>query len=205
MFALNNREGLEKLGELASLQNQVQEVTVQDQLGEQNYHQNVKKLYEPLTDTIKNTSENLTKTIAETSIINNKAIEDLNENVSELMNYKDMIAPYLASSLVILLKPENKSQFRLLKDLNSTKLNDFLINGGIPVTLFSNMLTFRDSKKSFRIDWDLLETMTNYDFNVSHFNPNDQKQIYEFGKEMNFNIKQNGRKSDRDKSLIKIA
>ena len=83
-------------------------------------------------------------------------------------------------------------------------MNDFLINEGIPVTLFSNMLLFRDSKKSFKLDGDLLEAITNYDFNVSHSNPKDQKLIYEFGKEMNFNIKQKGRKSDRDKSMIKL-
>ena len=76
------------------------------------------------------------------------------------MNDKGLIAPYLASSLVNLFKSENKSQFRLTKDLNSTKMIDFLINGGIPVTLFSNMLAFRDSKKSFKLDGDLLETIT---------------------------------------------
>ena len=83
-------------------------------------------------------------------------------------------------------------------------MNDFLINGGIPVTLFSNMLIFRDSNKSFNLDGDLLETMTNYDFNVSHSNPKNKKLIYEFAKEMNFNIKEKGRKSDRDKSMIKL-
>ena len=46
--------------------------------------------------------------------------------------------------------------------------------------------------------------MTNYDFNVSHSNPKDQKLSYEFGKEMNFVIKQKGGKSDRDISMIKI-
>ena len=114
-----------------------------------------------------------------------------------------MIAPYLASSLVNLFKPENKCQFRLKKDLNSTKMNDFLINEGIPGTIFSNFLAFRDSNKSFKLDGDLLETI-NYDFNVSHSNPKDQKLIYEFGKEMIFNIKQKGRNSDRDKSIIKL-
>ena len=66
-----------------------------------------------------------------------------------------MIAPYSARSLVNLLKPENKSQFVLKKDLNSTKMNDFLMNEGIPVTLFSDVLTFRDSNKSFKLDGDL--------------------------------------------------
>ena len=83
-------------------------------------------------------------------------------------------------------------------------MNDFLINEGILVTIFSNMLTFRDSNNPFKLDGDLLETITNYDFNVSHSNPKDQKLIYEFGKEMIFNIKQKGRKSDRDKSMIKL-
>ena len=36
-------------------------------------------------------------------------------------------------------------------------MNDFLINEGIPVTIISKMLTFRDSNKSFKLDGDLLE------------------------------------------------
>ena len=83
-------------------------------------------------------------------------------------------------------------------------MNDFLINEGIPVTLVSNMLIFRDSNKSFKIEGDLLETMTNYDFNVDHSNQQDRKLIYEFVKEMNFNIRQKGNKSDRDKSIIRL-
>ena len=115
-----------------------------------------------------------------------------------------LIAPYLASSLVNLLITENKILFRIIKDLNSTKMNDFLRNGGIPVTLFGNMLTFRDSNKPFKLDGDLLESMTNYDFNVSLFIPKHQKLIYEFGKAKNFTIKQKGRKSDKTISLIKL-
>ena len=120
------------------------------------------------------------------------------------MNHKGLIAPCLTSSLVRLFKTENKSQFRFKKDLNSTKMNDFLINEGIPVTLFSNKITFRDSNKLFKSDGELLETMTIYDFCVSHSNPKNPKLTYEFGKEMIFNIKQKGRKSDRDKSMIKL-
>ena len=51
------------------------------------------------------------------------------------MNDKGLIAPYLSSSLVNLFKPENKSQLRLKKDPNSTRMKDFLVNGGIPVTI----------------------------------------------------------------------
>ena len=46
--------------------------------------------------------------------------------------------------------------------------------------------------------------MTNYDFNISNSNPQERKLIYEFGKEMNFNTKQQERKTDRDKSMIKL-
>ena len=75
-----------------------------------------------MTDAIKNTSENITKTLTENSINNNKAIENLKEKILELMDKKGMIAPYLTSSLVNLFKSENKSQFRLRKDPNSTKM-----------------------------------------------------------------------------------
>ena len=83
-------------------------------------------------------------------------------------------------------------------------MNDFLINDGIPVTLFSNMITFRGSKNSFKLDGDFLETITNFFFNVSHSNAINQKLIYEFGKESILHNKQKGRKSDRDKSMIKL-
>ena len=163
-----------------------------------------KKVFDPVTKSLENTSENLTKAITENSINNNKAIENLNEKILELMDDKGMITSFLASSLVNLFKPENKSQFRLKKDLNSTKMNDFSINKGIPVTLVSNLLIFRDSNKSFKLEGDLLETITNYDFNVDHSNQQDRKLIYEFAKEMNFNIKEKGNKSDRDKSIIRL-
>ena len=61
----------------------------------------------------------------ETCIKNNKAIEKLNEKILEFINDIGLIAPYLANFLVNLFKPENKSQNRLIKDLNSTKMKAF--------------------------------------------------------------------------------
>ena len=80
-------------------------------------------------------------------------------------------------------------------------MNDFLINTGIPVTLYSNMLSFRDGNKSFKLDGDLLKTITKCNFDVHHSSPQDRKLIYEFGKETKKNNKQVGRKSLRDTSL----
>ena len=116
-----------------------------------------------------------------------------------------MIAPYLASSLINLFKPASKSQFRLRKDPNSTKMSDFLIHGNTPVTLFSNMITFRDSNKSFRLEGDLLKVVTNYKINADHSSPQDKKLIYEFAKEMNYDTKSTGRPSTRHTSFIKIV
>ena len=204
MFPIRNVEDLQNLNEAVSLQNEVKVVRLQDKLGEQNFHEDMTKVFEPLTDTLKKTSENITKTITENSINNNKAIENLNEKILELMNDKGMIAPYLTSSLVEVFKKDNKSQFRLRKDPNSTKMNDFLIHGNIPVTIFSNMITFRDSNKTFRLEGDLLKVITNYKFNVDHSSLQDKKLIYQFAKEMKYDIDSIGRPSVRHNSMIRL-
>ena len=204
LYSIKNVEDLKKLNEAISLQKQVQEVRLQNRLGDQNYHENINKFFKPMTDELKNTSEKITKTITENSINNNKAIENLNENILELMDDKGLIAPYLVSSLVEVFKKDNKSQFRLTKDPNSTKMNDFLIHGTIPVTIFSNMITFRDSNKSFRLEGDLLKVITNHKFNVDRSSRQDKKLIYEFAKEMNYDAKSTGRPSIRHTSIIKI-
>ena len=113
LYSIKNVEVLQNKNKLVSLQDQVNEVRLQKKLGEQNYHQNTSKLFEPMTDAIKTDSQNVLKTIKKTSNKNNKALGNLIEKVIELINDKGMIAPYLASSLVNLFKPENTSQFRL--------------------------------------------------------------------------------------------
>ena len=87
--------------------NQVHDLHLQDKLSKQKFHEDIAKLYEPLTDTIKKTSEDLTKSFTETSVQNNQAIPDLIEKVFELMKDEGVIAPFLASSLVNHFKPEN--------------------------------------------------------------------------------------------------
>ena len=43
LFAINNREDVEDLNELASLQDQVKAVRLQNELGKQNFHEDMKK------------------------------------------------------------------------------------------------------------------------------------------------------------------
>ena len=83
-------------------------------------------------------------------------------------------------------------------------MNDFLIHGQIPITLFSNMLTFRDTNKTFRLEGDFLKVMTNYKFNIDHSNQQDRKINYEFAKEMKYDVKSTGRPGVRHSSMIRL-
>ena len=204
LFPIKNREDLKILNDAVLLQNQVQEVRLQNKLGDQNYHEDINKFFKPMTDELKNTSEKITRTLTENSINNNKAIENLNEKILEMMDEKGMIASYLASSLVEVFKKDIKSQFRLRKDPDSTTLDDFLIHGKIPVTICSNMITFRDTDKTFRLEGDLLKVITSHKFNVDHSNQQDRKIIYKFAKEMNYDTKSTGRPSVRHNSMIRL-
>ena len=204
LFAINNREDLDKLEELASLQDQVKVVKLQDKLGEQNFHEDMKKVFEPVTKSLKNTSENLTKAITETSIKNNLAIENINNNLLEIMNDRGILATYLMSPLSRITNPDNASQFRLVKDSSSNRVNDLKINKTIPITLYGNMLTFRDTNKQFELKGDLLEMITNSKFNVDLASLADKKLMYDFAKEMHFDPKASGNKSTQDRKLIKL-
>ena len=204
MFPIKNREDLEKLNELVSLQNQVKVVKLQDKLGEQNFQENMEKVFEPVTKSLENNFEKLTKTITETSIKNNKALENLNNNLLEIMNVRGILASYLMSPLSKITNPENSSQFRLVKDHNSNRVNDLLMKNKIPITLYGNMLTFRDTNKQFEITGDLLKMITNSKHNVNLASLQDKKLMYDFAKEMHFDPKAVGNKSIGDRILIKL-
>ena len=108
----------------------------------------MKKVFEPVTKSLENTSENITKTITETSIENKQELENLNNKLLEIMNDRETLASYLMSLLSKITNPENTSQFKLVKDHNSNRVNDLLMKNKIPITLYGNMLTFRDTNES---------------------------------------------------------
>ena len=90
LYSIENREDLEKLEELDSLKNQVEKVQLHDKLGKQNSQDNIKKVFEPLSETIKNTSE--TKTLMLISEENNQAIENICDKHLEILNGRGIIA-----------------------------------------------------------------------------------------------------------------
>ena len=53
------------------------------------------------------------------------------------------------SPLSKITNPGNTTQFKLVKDSNSKRLNALLKHNTIPVTLYENLLTFRDTGKTF--------------------------------------------------------
>ena len=71
LYPIGNLEELEKINELVSLQNQVNETRLQDKLGEQNLQEDVNKVFEPVTKSLKDVSEEVIKVITETSFRNN--------------------------------------------------------------------------------------------------------------------------------------
>ena len=204
MFPIKNIEDLEKLNEAVSLQKQVQEVRLQNKLGDQNFHENMNKLFKPMTDAIKNTSENITKTITESSKDNNLALENLNNKLLEIMNDRGILASYLISPLSKITNPENTTQFKLEKDPSSNRVNDLKIHNSIPITLHNNLLTFRDSGKVFELKGELLKMITNKNYNVDLASLSDKKLMFDFAKEMNFDKSRVGNKSTRDRTLITL-
>ena len=100
--------------------------------------------------------------------------------------------------------PQNASQFKPVKDSNSKRVNDLKINRTKPITLYNNMLTFRDTGKEFELKGDLLKMITNKNYNVDLADIQDKKRMYDFAKEMNFDTKALVNKSTRDRTLMKL-
>ena len=156
----------------------------------------MKKVFEPVTKSLENTSQDITKTITETSNKNNKLLENMKD--------RGILASYFMSLLSKITNPENTTQFKLVKDHISNRVNDLLKKNTIPDTLYSNMLTFLDAGREFELKGELLKMITNKNYNVNLASLQDKKLMYHFAKEMNFDLKAQGKKSTRDRTLIKL-
>ena len=121
----------------------------------------MKKVFEPVTKSLEKTSQDITKTITESSITNNEAIENLNNKLLEIMNDRGILASYSMSPLSKITNPEISTQFKLLKDSTSNRVSDLKMNNLIPIILHNNLLTFRDSGKVFELKEEFLKMITN--------------------------------------------
>ena len=84
------------------------------------------------------TSEDVTKTMMYASKESNKALENLKDKILEIMKDRGILASYLLSPLSIIRNHELTSQYKLLKEPQSNRVNDRLINKTVPVTLCDN-------------------------------------------------------------------
>ena len=121
------------------------------------------------------------------------------------MNVRGLSAPYLMSPLSKITNAENTTQFKLVDDHNSNRVNDLLIKNTIPITLYNNMLTFRDTAREFEMKGDFLKKITNKNYNVDLASFSDKKLMFDFAKEMNFELIAQANTSTRDRTLIKIT
>ena len=117
-----------------------------------------------------------------TSKENNKAKEKLNDKILEIMNDRGIFASYLLSPLSRITDPENTSQFRIVKNSNSKRVNDLLLHNTRPVILNNNLLTFRDTGKEFELKGDFLKMINikNYNFDLAILS--DKKLMYDFAR-----------------------
>ena len=203
LYSYKNIEDLENLNASVSLESHVKAVTLQDKLGKQSVHEDTKKLFEPVTKSINGVSEELTKSTMDNSIKNNEAIESLNVKLFKIMNGRGIIASYLLSLQSKITNRGNTSQFKIVKDFNSSRVNDLLIHNTIPVTLYDNLLTFRDTGKEFEFK-DLLKMINNKNYNVDLDSLSDKKSLFDFAKEMSVDVKAQCNKCTWDRTLVKM-
>ena len=118
------------------------------------------------------------------------------------MNDRGILATYLMSPLSKNTNPENTSQFKIVKDHNLNRVNYLLTKNTLPITLHGNMLNFRDTGKEFELKGNLLKMMTNKNYKVDLASLSDKNLMYDFAKEMNFDVRGQSRKSTRGGTLI---
>ena len=107
----------------------------------------MRRVFEPVTDTKKINSGDITKTMILASKESNNALENLNDKLLEILIDRGKIASYLLSPLSKITNPEKTTQFKLVKNSQPNEVNDLLINQTIPVTLCNNLFTFRDTNE----------------------------------------------------------
>ena len=139
---------------------------LQDNLGNQNFNKGTKGVFEPVTKTVKDGSQDVTGSKTATSFDNNNALEILNDKFSEITNDSSVLATYSLSPLSKIIILEHTSQFTQVKYSNSSRVNDLFLNRTIPVTLSNNLLMLRDTDKKFQLQKDLLKMILGKNYKV---------------------------------------
>ena len=141
----------------------------------------MKKLFKPVTKSIEDVSENVTRAMMETSRENNKSLANLNHKLLKKLSNKGILASCLLSPLYKMTNPEHTSQHKLVKDPDLSGVNDLLINKIKPVTLHDNLLTFHDTDK-VQLSRNPVKLITNNNYNVDLANiPTKKTNVWSCG------------------------
>ena len=203
-YKIKKYDDLEKINESVLVQSQVKALRLKDKLGKQNVFEVMKKGLESVTKILKDVSQDVTKTMGGNSKENDRIRTHLNAKPLEIKNARCMIATYLLSPLSKIVNPEHFNQLKLSKYSKSNRVNDLLINKTIPVTLYDNLLTFRDTDKKFELEGDLLEMITNKNHIVDLDHLPVRQLMFELAKEMYFDEKHLGKRIIRNKSITRL-
>ena len=161
MKSIKNRKCFEKINELVSLQNQVKVLRLHYTVGKQNCHERNKKSVKLVTKSIRDVTEDVTKTMVQTSQENNKALAKINNELLQIMNIRVISASSLLSLVSKITNPEDTSQYKLVKYPDSYRVSDLMIKKTKPAPLYNNLLTIRDTNKKLELEGDLLKRITN--------------------------------------------
>ena len=185
----NKEDFLKNLNMFITLQDQVKALRFEDRLGKQNFHEDMKGVFEPVTETFLNTSEDVPKTVTEVYIENNKALASVNDKLFELLNNRGVLASCLLSPLSKTPNPGDTSQFKLINYPDSNQVNRLLINKTIPVTLYTSLLTFCGTDKKSKLEGDVVKMITNKNYNFGPAKLSDKKIMFDCAKEKYFDEK----------------
>ena len=157
-----------------------------------------------MTKPVEDVSQEVTRTISETSIENNNALLNLNDKPLETLSDRGILASCLMSPLSKITNPEHTIQFKLVRDPDSNRVKDLLLNKTKPVTHHDSLLKFRDRERKFNLEGDPLKMITNKNYNVDLVTSSDKRLTFKFAKEMSFDEKSLGNKSTENKSPIRL-
>ena len=94
LYPIANAKDSQKVDNLVSSENQLKVVRLQDKLAKQNFHEDMKKVFEPVTRSLENTYQDITKAVTETFIKNNQALEKLNKQLLGIINDRGILASF---------------------------------------------------------------------------------------------------------------
>ena len=106
---------------------------------------------------------------------NNPALTNINDKFLEIMNDRGKLASSLLSPVHKITNPEQAGQVKPEKDPDSNNVKDFSMSKTIHVTLYNNLLTFRDTYKWIELKDNFSKMIENENYNVAYANLSHKK------------------------------